>query len=59
MKAPGIHCYVEGSIPAVTPKYRTKKMEKMLFGAHEKNKGTIIGFYNNCQTLALRFNSQS
>ncbi len=27
-KAPGIHCYVAGSIPAVTPRYCTKKIEK-------------------------------
>jgi hypothetical protein len=28
MKAPGIHCYAAGSIPAVTPRYCTKKIEK-------------------------------
>jgi hypothetical protein len=38
MKAPGIFCYVAGSIPAVTPRYCTKKIEKMLFGA-QKTKG--------------------
>jgi hypothetical protein len=27
-EAPGIHCYVAGSIPAVTPRYCTKKIEK-------------------------------
>jgi hypothetical protein len=27
-KAPGIHCYVAGLIPAVTPRYCTKKIEK-------------------------------
>ncbi len=27
-KAPGIHSYVVGSIPAVTPRYCTKKIEK-------------------------------
>jgi DNA phosphorothioation-dependent restriction protein DptG len=26
--APGIHCYVAGSIPAVTPRYCRKKIEK-------------------------------
>ncbi len=36
-KAPGIHCYVAGSIPAVTPRYCTKKT-KMLFRA-QKNEG--------------------
>jgi hypothetical protein len=40
-KAPGIHCYVAGSIPAVTPRYCTKKNRKMLFGA-QKNKGKKI-----------------
>ncbi len=28
VKAPGIHCYVAGSIPAVTPRYCTQKIEK-------------------------------
>ncbi len=27
-KAPGIRCYVAGSIPAVIPRYCTKKIEK-------------------------------
>jgi hypothetical protein len=37
MKAPGIQCYVAGSIPAVTPRYCTKKIE--LFGAlHKKQR---------------------
>jgi hypothetical protein len=37
-KAPGVHCYVAGSIPAVTPRYCTKKREKMLFGAQKTKK---------------------
>ncbi len=37
-KAPGIHCYVAGSIPVFIPRYCTKKIEKMLFRA-QKNKG--------------------
>ncbi len=37
-KAPGIHCYVAGSIPAVTPRYCTKKIEQMLFGAQKKQR---------------------
>ncbi len=37
-KVPGMSYYVAGSIPAVTPRYSTKKIEKMLFGA-QKNKG--------------------
>ncbi len=37
-KAPGIHCYVVGSIPAVTLRYCTKKQRKMLFGAQKKEK---------------------
>jgi hypothetical protein len=36
-KAPGIHCYVAGSIPAVTPRYCTKKIEKCSL-EHKKNK---------------------
>ncbi len=36
-KAPGIHCYVAGSIPAVTPRYCTKKLEKCSF-EHKKTK---------------------
>jgi hypothetical protein len=34
---PGIHCYVAGSIPAVTPRYCAKKIEKCSF-EHKKNK---------------------
>jgi hypothetical protein len=38
-KAPGIHCYVAGWIPAVTPRYCTyKENRKMLFGAQKKKK---------------------
>ncbi len=37
-KAPGIHCYVAGSIPAVTPRYCTMKIEKCSL-EHKKNKG--------------------
>ncbi len=36
-KAPGIHCYVAGSIPAVTPRYCTKKIEKCSL-EHKKTK---------------------
>jgi hypothetical protein len=43
-KVPGIQCYVAGSIPAVIPRYFTKKIEKMLFGA-QKNKGKKILLY--------------
>jgi hypothetical protein len=38
MKAPGIHCYVAGSILAVTPRYCTEKIEKCSL-EHKKNKG--------------------
>ncbi len=34
---PGIHCYVAGSIPAVTPRYCTKKREKCSL-EHKKKK---------------------
>jgi hypothetical protein len=37
-KAPGIHCYVAYSIPAVTPRYYTKK-KKQCSLEHKKNKG--------------------
>jgi hypothetical protein len=37
MKAPGIHCYVAGSIPAVTPRNCTKKIEKCSL-EHQKTK---------------------
>ncbi len=37
-KAPGIHCYVAGSIPAVTPRYCRKKIEKMLCRAQKKRR---------------------
>jgi hypothetical protein len=36
-KAPGIHYYVVGSIPAVTPRYCTKKIEKCSL-EHKKTK---------------------
>jgi hypothetical protein len=36
-QAPGIHCYVAGSIPAVTPRYCTKKIEKCSL-EHKKTK---------------------
>jgi hypothetical protein len=38
-KAPGIHCYVAGSIPAVTPRYCTyKENRKMLFRAQKQQR---------------------
>ncbi len=36
-KALGIHCYIAGSIPAVTPRYCTKKIEKCSL-EHKKTK---------------------
>ncbi len=36
-KAPGIHCYVAGSIPAVIPRYCKKKIEKCSL-EHKKTK---------------------
>jgi hypothetical protein len=48
-KAPGIHCYDAGSIPAVTPRYCTKKIEKMLFRA-KKTKGKKL---TRCMPLAF------
>jgi hypothetical protein len=38
-KAPGIHCYVAGSIPAVTPRYCTRKIEKCSLEHKKKTKG--------------------
>ncbi len=43
-KAPGIHCYVAGSIPAVTPRYCTKKIEKCSL-EHKKTKGKKYGLH--------------
>jgi hypothetical protein len=40
-KAPGIHYYVAGSIPAVTPRYCTKKLEKCSV-VHKKTKENKI-----------------
>jgi hypothetical protein len=37
-KAPGIHCYVAGSIPAVTPRYCTKKIGKCSLEHKKKTK---------------------
>ncbi len=43
-KAPGIHCYVAGSIPAVTPKYCTKEIEKCsLEHGKKKREKTLEG----------------
>jgi hypothetical protein len=39
--APGIHCYVAGSIPAVTPRYCTKKIEKCSL-EHKKKEKKIV-----------------
>jgi hypothetical protein len=36
-KTPGIHCYVAGSIPVVTPRYCTRKIEKCSL-EHKKRK---------------------
>jgi hypothetical protein len=52
MKAPGIHCYVAGSIPAVTPRYCTKKIEKCSL-EHKKNKGKKTG--SIIASLSYRF----
>ncbi len=36
VKAPGIHCYVAGSIPAITPRYYTKEHRKCSSGHKKK-----------------------
>ncbi len=41
-KAPGIHCYVAGSIPAVIPRYCTKKIEKCPLWSTKKQKQRIV-----------------
>ncbi len=41
-KAPGIHCYVAGSIPAVTPRYCTKKIEKCSLEHKKQRKKNIF-----------------
>ncbi len=49
-----VHCYVAGSIPAVTPRYCTKKIKKMLFGAQKiKGKKTMYRYTvkNGCANL--------
>jgi hypothetical protein len=38
LKTPGIHCYVAGSITAVTPRYITKKIRNALQST-KKRKG--------------------
>ncbi len=42
-KAPCIHCYVAGSIPAVTPRYCTKKIEKCSFEHKKKQRKKKCG----------------
>ncbi len=39
-KAPGIHCYVAGSIPAVTTRYCTKKIENALWSTKKRYPGS-------------------
>jgi hypothetical protein len=53
-KAPGIHCYVAGSIPAVTPRYCTKKIEKCSL-EHKKTKGKKM-FYADCWPSLFFYN---
>ncbi len=44
-KAPGIHCNVAGSSPAVTPRYCTEEKKEMFFGARKKrNKIKLLYF---------------
>ncbi len=40
-KAPGIHCYVAGLIPTVTPRYCTKKIEKCSLEHKKKEKKKV------------------
>jgi hypothetical protein len=40
-KAPGIHCYVAGSIPAVTPRYCTNKTENALWSTKNTKEKSI------------------
>ncbi len=42
LKAPGIQCFVAGSIPAVTPRYCMKKNRKMLLGAQKIEKKKFL-----------------
>ncbi len=44
-KAPGIHCYVAGTIPAVTPRYCTKKIEKCSL-EHKKTKEKKVWLFD-------------
>ncbi len=54
-KVPGIHCYVVGLIPAVTPRYCTyKRKQKMLFGALKKDIGKGQGYGGQQDTLIWR-----
>jgi hypothetical protein len=46
-KAPGIHCYIAGSIPAVTPRYCTNKIEKCSLEHKKKTKEKNIYIYWN------------
>jgi hypothetical protein len=49
MKAPGIHSYVAGSIPAVTPRYCTKKIEKCSLEHQKKQrKKNILTVLSGC-----------
>ncbi len=40
-KTPGIHCYVVGSIPAVTPRYSSNKARNALWSTKKKKKKIV------------------
>jgi hypothetical protein len=51
-KVPGIHYYVAGSIPAVTPRYCTKKIEKCsLEHKKKKKRRCVISPYLNKRSM--------
>ncbi len=54
-KAPGIHCYVAGSIPAATPRYCTKKIEKCS-SEHKKTKEKKVSYVVRGQILFSKEN---
>jgi hypothetical protein len=41
LKTPGIHCYVAGSIPVVTPRYSSNKIRNALWSTKKRRKKKV------------------
>jgi hypothetical protein len=56
LKTPGIHCYVAGPIPAVTPRYSTNKIRNALWSTKKKKKKKkLVGHRGQSGTGRINF----